>query len=157
MPKPHTPFQWIAQEKEGEISRKQELLSRGLRRKGIHLSWSDPKASLLEAVLSRGDRRLGKVIHRAWQLGANFDAWSEHLNYEAWLKAFNEASLDPGFYAHRERTLTEILPWSHIDAGVSTDFLQREYQRAREGTITLDCRYEPCNTCGLEQQAACQQ
>ncbi len=119
VPKPHTPFQWSAQEKEASLRTKQEVLQRGLNRKGTRLSWQDPKISLLEAALSRGDRRLGKVIYHAWKLGSRFDAWSEHFNFTNWRLAFDEAGLEPGFYAHRERSLDEVLPWSHIDAGVS--------------------------------------
>jgi len=158
VPKPHTPFQWVAQEGEEQLNSKRELLNPGLRRKGIRPSWPDPKASLLEAVLSRGDRQLGKVIHRAWQLGSTFDAWSEHFNYGNWLCAFEETGLEPSFYAQRERPLDEPLPWAHIDAGVTTAFLKREYQRAIEGIETPDCRYKACNACGLERwQPACQQ
>ncbi len=158
VPKPHTPFQWVAQESEPQLKAKHELLKLGLRRKGVKLSWQDPKVSLLEAVLSRGDRRLGKVIYRAWQLGCTFDGWSEYFNYENWLCAFNETGLQPSFYAHRERSLDELLPWAHIDVGVSIDFLKREYQRAVEGIETPDCRYKNCNTCGLEHwQPDCQQ
>ena len=158
VPKPHTPFQWVAQESEQELNIKHELLKLGLHRKGTRLSWQDPKISLLEAVLSRGDRRLGKVIYRAWQLGSTFDAWSEHFNYENWLRAFDETGLDPSFYAQRERPLDELLPWAHIDVGVTTAFLKREYQRALDGKETLDCRHEACNACGLQNwQPDCQQ
>ena len=158
VPKPHTPFQWVAQEDEPQLTAKHELLRKGLRRKGISLSWQDPKTSQLEAVLSRGDRRLGKVIYRAWQLGSIFDAWSEHFNYENWLRAFDEAGLEPASYSQRERPLGELLPWAHIDAGITTAFLKREYKRARQGTETPDCRLEACNACGLERrQPDCQQ
>jgi len=158
IPKPHTPFQWVAQESEQQLSSKHELLKRGLRRNGIRLSWQDPKASLLEAVLSRGDRRLGAVIYRAWQRGATFDAWSEHFDYEKWLRAFAEAGLEPTFYAQRERPPDELLPWSHIDVGLTTAFLKREYQHALNGKETPDCRLKACNACGLERrQPACQQ
>jgi len=158
VPKPHTPFQWAAQASEQELSAKHELLRQGLPRKGIKLSWADPKASLLEATLSRGDRRLGQVIHRAWELGCTFDSWGEHFNYENWLRAFEEAGLEPGFYAQRQRSLDELLPWSHIDVGVTADFLKREYKRSLDGKKTGDCRTEACNVCGLEhRQPACQQ
>jgi len=158
VPKPHTPFQWVAQEKEEQLNSKHDLLNPGLRRQGIRPSWQDPKVSLLEAVLSRGDRQLGKVIYRAWQLGSTFDAWSEHFNYENWLCAFEEAGLEPGFYAQRERPLDEQLPWTHIDVGVTTAFLKREYQRALQGLETPDCRYKVCNACGLEHsQPSCRQ
>jgi radical SAM family uncharacterized protein len=158
VPKPHTPFQWAAQESEEQLNAKHELLKTGLRRKGSRLSWHDPKTSLLEAVLSRGDRRLGKVINRAWKTGCTFDAWDEHFNFENWLRAFDEAGLDPAFYARREHSLDELLPWAHIDTGVTTAFLKREYQRALNGKETADCRHEACNTCGLERwQPACRQ
>jgi radical SAM superfamily enzyme YgiQ (UPF0313 family) len=158
VPKPHTPFQWVAQEAEEQINAKYELLKLGLRRRGVRPSWPDPKTSLLEAVLSRGDRRLGKVIHRVWQMGSTFDAWSEHFHYENWLSAFTEAGLEPAYYAQRERSVDEPLPWAHIDVGVNTAFLKQEYQRAIEGKKTTDCRFGTCNICGLEQrQSACQQ
>jgi radical SAM family uncharacterized protein len=158
VPKPHTPFQWVAQESEQQLNSKHELLKLGLRRRGIRLSWQDPEISLLEAALSRGDRRLGKVIYRAWKLGSTFDAWSEHFNYGNWLRAFEESGLEPGFYALRQRPLDEILPWAHIDAGVTTAFLKREYHLAFDGKSTPDCRYGACNVCGLEcWQSSCQQ
>ena len=158
VPKPLTPFQWVAQDSEEELNAKHELLKHGLRRKGIKLSWQDPKTSLLEAVLSRGDRRLGKVIHRAWQLGSTFDSWGEHFNYESWLRAFAEVRLEPVDYAQRQRSLEELLPWAHIDTGVTTAFLKREYQRSLKSRETRDCRYDTCSVCGLERmQPTCQQ
>ncbi|MFC2022317.1 TIGR03960 family B12-binding radical SAM protein [Chloroflexota bacterium] len=158
VPKPHTPFQWVAQESEQELSAKHELLKQGLHRKGNKLSWQDPKVSLLEAALSRGDRRLGKVIHRAWKLGSTFDSWDEHFNYENWSRAFEEAGLEPSFFAQRQRSLDELLPWAHIDVGVTTAFLKQEYQRSLNGRQTGDCRTEACNACGLERwQPVCQQ
>jgi len=158
IPKPHTPFQWVAQESAEQLNAKHELLKTGLRRKGSRLSWTDPRISLLEAALSRGDRRLGKVIYDAWKSGSTFDAWDERFNYQNWLDAFARNSLEPGFYAHRERSLDELLPWSHIDAGVSSDFLKREYRRSLKGEETPDCREQSCNACGLEiRQADCRQ
>ena len=114
--------------------------------------------SLLEAVLSRGDRRLGEVIHRAWQLGAVFDGWSEHFNHEIWLCAFKEAGLKPEFYSRRQRSPDEPLPWGHIDTGINPAFLKREYVFAIEEELTPDCRLEACNACGLEySQPDCRQ
>ena len=155
IPKPHTPFQWSAQENDASLQARQEVLQRGLQHKGIRLSWHDPRVSLLEATMSRGDRRVGKVIHRAWELGCRFDAWSEHYNHEKWLQAFADSGLEPGFYANRERPPEELLPWSHIDAGVSIEFLKREYQRSLRGQDTPDCRNNACNACGLEQTEVC--
>ncbi len=158
VPKPHTPFQWVAQEGEAELGAKQELLKLKLRRQGVRLSWHDPKLSLLEAALSRGDRRLGKVIHRVWQLGSTFDAWDEQFNYENWRVAFTEAGLEPDFYARRERSTDELLPWAHIDVGLTTAFLKQEYKRAIQGRETPDCRSQACNACGLERwQPDCKQ
>jgi len=158
IPKPHTPFQWVAQASAEQLNAKHELLKTGLRRKGSHLSWADPRISLLEAVLSRGDRRIGRVIYQAWKSGSAFDAWDERFNYQNWLDAFAKSGLEPGFYAHRERSLDEFLPWSHIDVGVSPAFLKREYQRSIKGEETPDCRLQSCNACGLERwQKDCQQ
>jgi radical SAM superfamily enzyme YgiQ (UPF0313 family) len=151
VPKPHTPFQWVAQATEEEIEAKQEILRQGLRKKSVRLSWTDPETSLLEAALSRGDRRTGAAIRRAWEMGCRFDSWGEQFDFPAWMKAFEETGLDPAFYARRERPLDEVLPWSHIDTGVSTEFLEREYARALEGTMTRDCRTRDCNACGLEK------
>ena len=151
VPKAHTPFQWIGQNSQEELLFKFESLKRGLRRSGAQLSWQDPKVSLLEAILSRGDRRLGKVIHRAFELGCKLDAWSECFNYEKWLKAFEECGLDPSFYAHREQGLEELLPWSHIDVGISLAFLKQEFRCTFKGEETPDCRYSGCNACGLEK------
>ncbi len=158
VPKPHTPFQWVAQAGEDELNAKHERLKTGLRHKGVKFSWQNPETSRLEAALSRGDRRLGQVIYLAWRMGSTFDSWDEHFNYENWSRAFDQAGLDPDFYARRERPLDELLPWAHIDVGVSKDFLQREYERSRDGLTTPDCRVEACNACGLESwQPACQQ
>ncbi len=158
IPKPHTPFQWVAQESAEQLNAKHEALKQGLRRKGSRLSWQAPEVSLLEAALSRGDRRLGKVIYDAWKSGSTFDAWDEHFNYQNWLDAFAKSGLEPAFYAQRERSLDELLPWAHIDVGVTSAFLKREYQRAIEGEATPDCRDKSCNACGLERLSAdCQQ
>jgi radical SAM family uncharacterized protein len=151
VPKPHTPLQWLAQNSTEELEPKQQILKRGLRKLGADLSWQDPQMSLIEGVLARGDRRLGPLIRRARQLGAAFDAWSEHFHYERWQRAFDEIGLDPHFYAHRERPLDELLPWSHIDCGVRLKFLSQEYQRTEIGQETPDCRHGPCARCGLER------
>ncbi len=158
VPKAHTPFQWLAQEDEEELNLRQQRLKQGLKNRRIRLSWQDSRVSLLEAALSRGDRRLGRVIYGAYKLGSTFDAWSERFNYQNWLTAFAEAGLDPDFYARRQRPLDELLPWSHIDTGLSADFLKREYKRALEGVETADCHTDTCNICGLEKRhPECQQ
>ncbi|MDD5701574.1 MAG: TIGR03960 family B12-binding radical SAM protein [Dehalococcoidales bacterium] len=150
VPKPHTPFQWTAQDREDQILAKHDVIKNGIDRRGLKLSWQDPRASLLEAVISRGDRKIGQVIYRAWQLGCRFDAWSEHFDYSRWVRAFEETGVNPAFYAHRERSLDELLPWSHISIGMTADYLKREYQRALKCEETGDCRYEGCNVCGFE-------
>jgi radical SAM family uncharacterized protein len=148
IPKPHTPFQWMPLLNEASLEERLALLRKGLRGKGIHFSWHDPQSSLLEAALSRGDRRLGQVIYRAWQLGAKFDAWSEVLNTGLWERAFAEAGLDPDFYARRERPLDEVLPWAHIDTGVRIEFLASECESGLKGETTPDCRVR-CLNCGI--------
>jgi radical SAM family uncharacterized protein len=148
--KPHTPFQWAAQIPQDELTQKHQILRSGLKRTGASLSWHDPRVSLLEGVMSRGDSRLGEVIHRAWQLGCAFDAWSDLFDFQKWMQAFDECHIDPMSYV-RERSLDEILPWSYISTGVSIDFLKREYQRALSGEETPDCRSGICTGCGLQR------
>lgn len=152
VPKAHTAYQWAAQDTAEMLLSKQAIVKQGLRRLGVQLSWQSPTVSLLETVLARGDRRLGKVIHRAWQSGCVFDAWSECFSFEKWLEAFAAEGLDPSFYAHRQRSLDEVLPWSHIDCGVSAAFLKREFLRTSTGERTLDCAQGHCNACGLERR-----
>ncbi len=156
VPKSHTPFQWVAQDSQDQLRLKFEVLKRGLRGLQVHLSWENPETSLLETVLARGDRRIGRVIYHAWQAGCTFDAWNERLRYDRWRHAFDKAGLDPGSYAHRQRSLDELLPWAHVDTGVSHDFLKQEYLRALREEETPDCRLG-CNACGLESwQSQCQ-
>ncbi len=145
VPKAHTPFQWAAQE--ADVSAKQDMLRTRLRR--TRLGWGDPFASQLEAVLARGDRRLASVIEQAWRLGARFDAWTEHLQPAVWDEAFARSGLDMVFYANREREQDEVLPWDHIDVGVSRRFLWREYQRSLSAEATPDCRVDMCSACGM--------
>jgi radical SAM family uncharacterized protein len=154
VPKAFTPFQWLPLADEGSLEEKQELLRRGLRMPGVSFSWQDPRTTLLEAALSRGDRRLGQVIYRAWQLRAKFDAWNELFDEGLWWRAFTEAGLDPNFYARRERPLDEVLPWDHIDLGVRKEFLIGEYQRSLCGETTIDCR-EGCVECGVSDVFCC--
>jgi len=147
VPKPHTPFQWCSLLPGPELEVQQSLLRQGLRRPGISLSWHEPEMTLLEAALSRGDRRLAPVIERAWRSGARLDAWDEHFEADLWWRAFQAEGLDPDFYARRERSLEEVLPWDHISTGVSREFLLGEFRRALQGEITPDCR-EGCLSCG---------
>ena len=148
VPKPHTPFQWSPCDTEEQIKAKQALLKRELRGKGLKLSWTEPRSTMLEAWLSRGDRRTGEVIHQAWARGARFDAWQEHFNYPAWREAFEAVGLDPAFYNHRERPIDETLPWDHIDAGVRKRFLTEDYLWSLQGKTRVDCRRR-CFACGI--------
>lgn len=148
IPKPHTPFQWAVFDDPQKIQEKISLLHDRLHGSKIKMTWNDPEASLLEAWLSRGDRRLAEVIYKAWQNGARFDAWREHFDIEKWQKAFDDSNLDPDFYSKRERELDEILPWDHINAGVKKAFLKRDYQWSLEGKIRPDCRQQ-CYGCGI--------
>lgn len=148
VPKPHTPFQWLPLADEADIRAQQEYLQDHLRRPGIKLNWHNPQETLLEAVLARGDRRLGAVIYRAWQLGARFDGWSDQFKIEAWRQAFHEAGLVPDFYARRPRPLDEVLPWDHIDTGVTKRYLAQEYEASLRGEVRPDCR-EQCYACGI--------
>jgi len=158
VPKSHTPFQWVAQASAEELYAKQQVLRAGLRKAGVRLSWQSPEVSMLEGVLSRGDRKLAGAIRHAWHLGSKFDAWSEHFSYDRWEKAFHECDLTPQFYAFRERPLDEVLPWAHISSGISLDYLKGEYERAMLGTQTPNCHTGRCNLCGLqESQALCQE
>ena len=152
VPKAHAPFQWARQETAAELRPKHELLRRACRQAGLDFTWNDPTESVLEGVLSRGDRRLAAVVEGAWRRGARFDAWSEHHNPAAWDEAFREAGLDPAFYCHRERDLFERFPWSHIASGVSEAFLRREWLRTAKELTTPDCRFG-CEVCGLEHEA----
>jgi radical SAM family uncharacterized protein len=147
VPKPHTPFQWEAQIPREEYMRRVSLLRDAINSRSITYNWHDPDTSWLEAVLARGDRRLGSVLLEAHSAGARLDAWSEYFNIELWEKAFEKCSLDPAFYANREKAYEELLPWSFIDTGVSPSYLRRERERAREGKTTPDCRTS-CGSCG---------
>jgi len=148
VPKPHTSFQWSPLDGEKSVREKQRLLKNQLRGPGLKLSWTEPEQTLLEAFLSRGDRRLGPVILRAWQLGAKLDGWGEHFNIGAWRQAFAEQGLAPEFYARRPRPMDEVFPWDHIDIGVRKNFLGRDYAMSQAGETRADCR-EHCFACGI--------
>ncbi|MFN8534135.1 MAG: TIGR03960 family B12-binding radical SAM protein [Dehalococcoidia bacterium] len=151
VPKPHTPFQWAAQASAEEITHRIAILQNGLRMRGVKLSWHDAGDSRLESALSRGDRRLGDVIERAYRLGARFDAWGEHFRPAIWDQAADERGLDLDWYAHRRRPLDETLPWSHIDSGVAEAFLRWDYRRSLRSESTPDCHFDVCSACGLHK------
>ena len=152
VPKAHAPFQWARQETPAELEPKHDLLKRRTRQARLDLSWNDPQESILEGILSRGDRRLAPVIETAWRNGARFDAWSEHFRERLWWDAMAQEGLDPAFYCHRERDLWERFPWMHIASGVSEAFLRKEWQRTWKELTIADCR-DGCNVCGMEHAA----
>ncbi len=147
VPKPHTAFQWEAQITKEEYERRVQLLRDNIKARAVSYKWHDSDTSFLEAVLSRGDRRIGRVLEAAWRRGAKMDAWQDYYNLDLWMAAFEDCGLDPAFYANRVRPGDEILPWSMISSGVSQKFLWRERQRAYEGITTPDCRTQ-CTGCG---------
>jgi radical SAM family uncharacterized protein len=148
VPKPHTPFQWVPCDTMEQIKAKQDLLKHGLRGRGLKLNWNSPEDTMLEAWLSRGDRRMAEVIYRAWQNGARFDAWKEHFTYEVWLEAFAASDLRPDFYTHRERPIDEVFPWEHISTTVRKKFLTEDYLWSLQGKTRIDCR-QKCFACGI--------
>jgi radical SAM family uncharacterized protein len=150
VPKPHTPFQWAGLASLDEIEEKQRTLRKALRGRGLKLSWNESSITLIEAALSRGDRRLGPVIRRAWELGARFDGWDEWFNHEAWTGAFSEIPDTHGleFYTHRARPRDEVLPWDHITTGVLRRFLWHEWELSQQARSRPDCR-EGCHACGI--------
>jgi radical SAM family uncharacterized protein len=148
IPKPHTPFQWASCDTLEQIALKQDLLKRSLRGPGLKLNWNSPEDTMLEAWLSRGDRRMAPVIHHAWQLGAKFDAWKDRFRYDLWQQAFTELGLDPAFYTHRPRPLDELFPWDHISTAVRKKYLAEDYLQSQQGLTRLDCR-QRCYACGI--------
>lgn len=150
VPKPHTPFQWAQLDDPEVVAEKQQLLKNALKTPGIKISWSEPDSTMFEAWSTRGDRRLSKVIYRAWQLGAKLDAWADHYKKEAWMQAFEENGLSPEFYVHRQREADEVFPWDVIDTGVSKRTLRKEYENSLNGVLRPDCR-TGCYGCGIVQ------
>jgi len=148
IPKPHTPFQWVPQDSRASVERKQALLKSQLRRGGMHLRWNTYDDSEFEGWLSRGDRRLGRVIRRAWELGCKFDAWQDQHRHGAWLQAFAECDIAPDFYNFRQRGLDEIFPWDHIDVGLRKKFLREDYLMSIRRETRVDCR-DKCFACGI--------
>ncbi len=154
IPKAHTPFQWAVQEQPDILHQRHMYLRDALKKSGVAFTWEDPEHSVLEAVLSRGDRRLGKAIYNAWEDGARFDAWHEHYNWPRWQRAMAKADLDPAFFAYRSPGLWDPFPWSHINIGVTESYLRAEWLRTLKHQQTADCHKEPCNVCGVQNQNA---
>ncbi len=147
VPKPHTAFQWEPQITREEYERRVKLLREAITTKTVTYNWHDGETSFLEAVLARGDRKLGKVLETAWRKGAHLDTWDDYFSLARWEEAFEECGVDPAFYAYRQREKDELMPWAMIDSGVHTGYLWRERNKAFEGVTTPDCRTN-CNACG---------
>lgn len=155
VPKPHTPFQWVAQNSITQLRQKMFFVRDRIKSHRVKLRWRNPEVAFLECVLARGDRRLNAVIKRAWELGAKFDAWSDQFKFERWELAFQDNGIDPANYT-KERDLDEIQPWDYLDKGIPKSFLKRELNRALKEEETSDCRLSSCNACGLMEHQACQ-
>ncbi|MBD2900044.1 hypothetical protein amrb99_90410 [Actinomadura sp. RB99] len=158
VPKPHTPFQWAAQCDHETVDRRLKALKDELRGdkeygRAIGLRYHDGQPSIVEGLLSRGDRRVGKVIRAVWEDGGRFDGWSEHFSYERWTacaeKAFAGEPVDVDWYTVRERDEVEVLPWDHLDAGLDREWLWQDWQDAVDETEVEDCRWTPCYDCGV--------
>ena len=147
VPKPHTAFQWEPQIPIEEYERHVKLLREAMNTKSVTYNWHPSPTSFMEAVISCGDRRLGKVIETAWRKGETLSAWEDYFDLNRWMEAFEECGLDPHFYANRRRSEDEILPWSMISCGVAPGYLKREHALSYEGVTTPDCRTH-CNACG---------
>ena len=147
VPKPHTAFQWEPQIPMEEYERRVKLLREAMNTKSVTYNWHPSPTSFMEAVISCGDRRLGKVIETAWRRGETLSAWEDYFDLNRWMEAFEECGLDPHFYANRRRSEDEILPWSMISCGVAPGYLKREHALTYEGVTTPDCRTH-CNACG---------
>lgn len=154
VPKSNTPFQWFGQNTAKEFEEKHNYLAEKLRIKGVTFNYHDNETSVLEAVFARGDRRLGKTIKRAHELGCKFDGWTEHFKKDQWHQAFSDTGVDVDFYTTRHRSLDEVLPWSIIDAGVSEAFLKKEWEKSIKAQITKDCRHG-CVGCGINKHTNC--
>ena len=154
VPKAHTPFQWAAQDTDEMFIDKHDFLSGKLRIKGVTFNYHETGTSNLEAVLARGDRRVGQVLEAAHRLGCRFDSWSDKFRPDLWEKAFSETGIDPGFYSHRERSYDEILPWDVVDPLITREYLIRENEKAKRAETTHDCRLG-CTGCGINRYAEC--
>ena len=152
VPKPFTPFEFEPQATHAQIRHKQQVLRDAIQSKKIRAALHQSDTSLLEAVLARGDRRIGQVLYLAWKKGCTFDSWGEHFDFSRWQEAFREAGLDPAFYANRTRPYDEVFPWDHLDYYVSKDFFVRENQRAHQSLTTPNCRLQ-CAGCGVNKKA----
>jgi radical SAM family uncharacterized protein len=153
VPKAHTPFQWEPQLDRFTMKERGRWVKNNIRNRKVTLSYHEPEQTYIEGVFARGDSRLADAIEEVWKRGERFDGWSEFFNFERWMSVFNDLGIDPDMYACRERAQDEILPWDHIDSGVSKSFLITERLKAFGIETTLDCR-EGCNACGWQGRTA---
>ena len=149
VPKPFTAFQWAKQDTRDMLIEKQNTLKSAIKSKRIRYNWHDNKTSYLEGVFARGDRRLSEVIIKAVENGCKFDGWGEHFKFDVWMQTFDELGIDPNFYTARERSYEEVLPWDHIDIGVTKNFLMCENEKAKQSVTTPNCR-QKCAGCGVK-------
>ena len=149
VPKPFTAFQWAKQDTRDMLIEKQNTLKSAIKSKRIRYNWHDNKTSYLEGVFARGDRPLSEVIIKAVENGCKFDGWGEHFKFDVWMQTFDELGIDPNFYTARERSYEEVLPWDHIDIGVTKNFLMRENEKAKQSVTTPNCR-QKCAGCGVK-------
>ncbi|RPH52154.1 MAG: TIGR03960 family B12-binding radical SAM protein [Desulfobacteraceae bacterium] len=149
IPKAHTPFQWSSQISLAESEKKIGLIRRNLNISGINFKWQNPKTSMLEGLWARGDRRFADLLVTAYQKGCRFDGWSDKFDFKLWEEAIAEAGIDPDFYLLRKRSVTEPLPWDHIDTRISKEFLKGELDKAMNTAVTADCREYGCSHCGV--------
>lgn len=150
VPKPFTPFQWVAQDREKNVKEKIYALKDEFKSRAINFNYHASKVSFLEAIFARGDRKICDVLIKAFEKGCKFDGWSEYFNYDIWMEAFEECGIDPEFYAYRNREYSELLPWDFIDIGVNKSYLIEENERAKRVEITKDCR-QGCTNCGVNK------
>jgi radical SAM family uncharacterized protein len=149
VPKAFTPFQWFGMNTEVELRRKVNMLRDAAKQaKGVQIKWHDPRASVVEGLVSRGDRRLGAVIEHVWRAGGTFQEWSEHFRLDLWEQAMAAVGLDLDWYCYGHRTEDEVLPWDHLSAGLHKDFLWQDWRDALEELGLEDCRWTPCYDCG---------
>ena len=147
VPKPHSPFQWEKQNTMDEYIAKVNLLRENIKAKNVVYNWHDPQTSYIEATLSRGDRRMGKVIENVWRSGGRLEAWTDYFSFDRWMQAFDNAGVDPTFYAHRERCKDEVMPWDVVDVGVRKEHLWHEKEQCYRSELSPDCRKQ-CSACG---------
>lgn len=147
VPKPHTPFEFVPQDTQEALQKKQQHLLHSVKSRKISVSYHDSRTSFLEAVFAKGDRRLGAVLLEAFRRGCYFDSWEEHFRFDTWMQVFRDMGVDPAFYANRALGFDETLPWDHLDYGVTKQYLIREYEKAMQARTTQPCN-RACAGCG---------